>query len=178
MSEPTVMDAPTVRDRIAEIQDYLVHLTPNQFGVDDAFRLIDYMSSRYPETIRRMSKLKFQTFIKHRTVQSKEGFISTLENILLDVLQTSSDSWQQRNICEVISSHSNTELICKMLAIVTTETHISDYTKRRVIPLNQLLIKTSQRPCFKQLREQIIFTNTIFNDGGNGNNGNDYCKQG
>ena len=154
-------------------KEYLTRLTPSQLKTDDIFKMIEYMSSRYPMEIRRLSKFKMQMFLKHWTSNSSEKLLNTIENILIDTLQTSSDSWQQRNICEVISSHSNTELICKMLAIVTTEPHISDYTKRRIIPLNQLLIKTSQRPCFKQLREQIIFTNTILKGS---NNDNNYCR--
>lgn len=87
----------------------------SQAGQGDVEQLTDFMASRFPETVRLAAKFKMQLMLRNMPPEDR----ARCTDFLIEMLCSSTDTWQQRNIFEGLYGVHGTAIKGRLRQVVT-----------------------------------------------------------
>lgn len=90
------------------------------------YRLLDHISSAYPKSVRRIAQMKAKIILRQLTDCEKE----IVADYLADKLSYTTDTWEQRNIVEILSTYLDGNIERKVMSIIEKD-HIDQRVRER-----------------------------------------------
>lgn len=112
--------------------------------------LLEFTSSSHTAEIRRLARGKFVSLLKFQKDFVPLKYDETI-SFLVTYLGVTNDSWQQRNICDLILQQMSPELDCRLVDIILRE-HISSFVRSHVFRQLSLVLSQAVPAIGKLLR--------------------------
>jgi hypothetical protein len=115
--------------------------------------LLELTSSSHTAEIRRLARNKFACLLKYQKDFLPLKYDETI-SFLVTYLSITEDSWQQRNICDLILQQMSPELDCRLVDIILRE-HISSFVRSHVFRQLSLVLSKAVSPCYREAAEKL-----------------------
>ncbi len=119
--------------------------------------LLGYCSSKYPRSVRKVALSKLSLTLRYFK-SMKHGLYKNIINTLFLLLRDRTktlDSWQERNIVEILSRQIDSRVTSHLLEIGFGDS-VNNYTKQYIRKSLELTVKTSHSPELKKFRKYYI----------------------
>jgi hypothetical protein len=115
--------------------------------------LVEFMSSSHTPQVRIYARSKLACLLAYQKASLPAKHEKTML-FLLTYLGITMDSWQQRNISDLVLRQMSPEWDCKLLEVMLRK-NISPYVRSHVFRQLSLVLKKAVTPCYKEAARKL-----------------------